>query len=141
MKILIVEDDPLYAQTLARLLDGVRTHVAGTLAAARAALDLDTYQLILLDLGLPDSHGIDTLRALSGYAVPKVVVTGSYDITAEGAGLGVVDYIVKTSDMTDIFDRIMFNVNKLARKRVRFAPEVFQQIKACLVRPHAAAPV
>lgn len=141
MKILIVEDDPLYAQTLARLLDGVRTHVAGTLAAARAALDLETYQLILLDLGLPDSRGIDTLRALSGYAVPKVIVTGSYDITGEATQLGVVDYIVKSSDIAEVFDRIMFNVNKLARKRIRFAPDTFQQIKACLARVPVAATV
>lgn len=106
MKILLVEDDAGDAFLIREMLldqKGIETdfsleHVA-SLAAAWEYLDKGKPDAVLLDLGLPDSWGMDTLRELVRKSpdVPIVVLTGLSD---EAAGLealheGAQDYLVK----------------------------------------------
>ena len=64
MKILIVEDQLRLAQLLKQgLTEQAYTVVSvGTCAAARDSLAEDTFDLIILDLGLPDGDGLDLLK-------------------------------------------------------------------------------
>jgi CheY-like chemotaxis protein len=70
-----------------------------TLAAALERLSKDAYTVVLLDLGLPDSHGIATaIRVIETYpTVPVVVFTGLEDERVGIAAIqeGAQDYIVK----------------------------------------------
>ncbi|GAA6734651.1 response regulator [Thermus oshimai] len=94
---LIVEDDPRVASLHRAFLEteGLEVvGVAGSLEAALEALELGP-DLVLLDLYLPDGHGLDLLPVLG--SVYTVVITAAKDVpTVERALLGgAMDYIVK----------------------------------------------
>ena len=129
MTILIVEDQADLAHQIARGLKQ-KTRIAGSLREALGILETDTIDLILLDLGLPDSSGLDTLRALSHIGVPKIVVTANEGLADEAGRVGCLDYILKMG-YADIQRRIQFNVDKLLKpRRPKFSPQVFEQLKA-----------
>lgn len=132
--ILLVEDNALFSNMLTSALADLDIRVVSTLAAAKRFLADHCVKLILLDLGLPDSFGLDTLRALEPYQVPKVVITGGSGQACEAARLGASDYIEKGGEFVDIVDRISFNVSKLTMKRVRFDDGRFEMLKQCLTR-------
>ena len=103
-EILLVEDDSGDAELLYELLAQVPnmqfdvTHVT-RLAEASEQTKVEPYDVILLDLALPDSHGMETIRAMVSVAptIPIVVLTGLND---EETGLealrnGAQDYLVK----------------------------------------------
>ena len=89
-RILLVEDDPAQARLLREILsepDGPPLEIthALQLSEAERAAAADRYHLILLDLSLPDSQGLDTLRRMRSVAVrlPIVVLT-NLDDEAQG---------------------------------------------------------
>lgn len=89
VRVLVVEDDPQLTDYLALevrarpLADGFTTEVATAhnLDTALAHLAQDDVDLVLLDLALPDSQGLDTLLRIVEVvpAVPVIVVTGTVD--------------------------------------------------------------
>ena len=105
IQVLLVEDNPGDARLMTEMLkedgsaDFAPTHVSTVRAAVEALSDGHGIQAILLDLSLPDEHGLDTIRrvvAVAGHAV-VVVMTGAGD---EELGLsamhaGAQDYFVK----------------------------------------------
>ncbi len=104
MKILAVEDNPADREMLRELLPDrqvplFRLENAGSLAAADEILRRGETDLVLLDLGLPDSQGIDTLRTVRKQfpALPVVVLTGFEDEETGMLALreGAQDYLVK----------------------------------------------
>ena len=108
MRILVVEDDPTIAEPLRAGLqrEGFEIELAGTGAAALATAD---YDLVLLDLGLPDMNGTDVCRRLRERSeVPIIVVTARGDeidrvILLE---LGADDYVVKPFGFRELVARI-----------------------------------
>lgn len=85
-RVLVVEDDPVFRRFVLAALHETRfvaaeADTAGSLAEAEQALSSASYDCLLLDLGLPDSQGIDTVRSALGWApaVPIVVLTGEED--------------------------------------------------------------
>lgn len=105
--ILIVEDEPAIAESLAYALrrDGFATTLAPTLADARRALP--SASLVILDLMLPDGSGFDLIGDVrrSSTAVPIIVLTSRDDEADRVAALetGADDYVTKpfsTREMT-----------------------------------------
>ena len=104
IKVLLVEDNPGDAFQLQQALadagssDFVVTHVQ-RLGEAQEHLREDAYAAVLLDLGLPDSHGLETLVLMRSEApaVPIVVLTGFEDeaLALEGVQKGAQDYLGK----------------------------------------------
>jgi len=106
-QVLLVEDEPLDAQLvqLAVATDlSLHTHAfefhhCQTLAAAAAVADQRPFDLVLLDLGLPSSTGIETLQAWQKLhpELPVVVLTGLGDgqVAAQAIKHGAQDYLVK----------------------------------------------
>lgn len=85
-RVLVVEDDPVFRRFVLAALHETRfvdaeADTAGSLEEATRALSSATYDCILLDLGLPDSQGIETVRSTleRAPAVPIVVLTGEED--------------------------------------------------------------
>jgi DNA-binding response OmpR family regulator len=112
MRVLLVEDDMMIGQSLDRALtragmavDWVRTGID-----CATALHGFAYGLLLLDLGLPDSSGLEILRTLRGQRtdMPVVIITARDDVASRVAGLdaGADDYVVKPFDFDELNARI-----------------------------------
>lgn len=103
LPVLLVEDEPGDARLVCELLREVEPRyslqTAATLAEALRQLSLQRFAAVLLDLGLPDSQGLPTLRAVlqAAGAVPLVVLSGRDDETVaiRAIQLGAQDYVVK----------------------------------------------
>jgi signal transduction histidine kinase len=104
-RVLVVEDDPLFRRfSVAALhespLFAVQADTAGSLAEGLGRLQAGAYDCVVLDLGLPDCHGIPTLQAVlqASPLVPVVVLTGEEDhhITEAALREGAQDFIEKT---------------------------------------------
>ncbi|MEN6341853.1 MAG: ATP-binding protein [Methanospirillum sp.] len=104
MRLLLVEDNPLDAELIRELLAEFPQYPfsvrhESNLAAARAALAEEKVDLVLLDLGLPDSQGMATVRDARAAApgVPIVVLTGldDEDVGVRALQEGAQDYLAK----------------------------------------------
>jgi pilus assembly protein CpaE len=104
LKVLMVEDNPVSAQLTKSMLmhtdtSNFEVQTAGSLMDALDLLGAGGFDVILLDLSLPDSDGIGTLTAIRVHApqVPVLVLTGSNNETMANSALqnGAQDYIVK----------------------------------------------
>lgn len=112
MRILLIEDDaglgPAVRDRIAA--DGHLPDWAQDLAGARAFLDGVAYDLVLLDMMLPDGRGLDLLRAMrrGGLNVPVIVLTAMDRITdrIDGLNAGADDYLVKPFDLSELTARI-----------------------------------
>lgn len=102
INILLVEDDRHNATALIALLDDVEFNitVAISFAQALATLHRQAVDIILLDLNLPDSKGVDTLRTISRQfsQIPIIVLTGimDEDIVSQAAQEGAISFMQKT---------------------------------------------
>jgi signal transduction histidine kinase len=100
--VLLVEDSSTQALQISYELEQQEgmsvTHVS-TRAQAFAALETQKFDIVLLDLGLPESQGPDTVKAVCGVApdVPVVVLTGRDEeiLAATALELGAQDYLIK----------------------------------------------
>jgi len=111
MRVLLIEDDHVLGAA-------VREHIASlgygvdwmtNLDDAGEALATTTYELVLLDLNLPDGHGFEFLRSLrkSENAVPVIILTAQDQIASriEGLNSGADDYLVKPFDLSELTAR------------------------------------
>lgn len=133
MRILLVEDDNRFADALMFSLEELDIQRVISLVEARHYLSYNSIDMMLIDLGLPDSRGLDTLRALKHYPGSKVIITSTHD-TGEAAKLGAYDYIVKEASIVDIAERVRFNIDKMTKCRGHFGPGILEQVKACFPR-------
>jgi len=119
MKILIVEDQERLGTFLEQGLKECTYTVtwSRTCAAARDALADSAYDVILLDLGLPDGDGIDLLRQwrANGFNEP-VLILSARDTVADrikGLDIGADDYLPKPFS----FEELLARVRSLVRRQ------------------------
>jgi DNA-binding response OmpR family regulator len=108
VRILIVEDDPGIAGSLDRGLRraGYATENVDTVEGARAA---EAYDVVLLDLGLPDGDGLELcvdLRARSDAAILVITARGEEPDRVAALDAGADDYIVKPFGFAELTARI-----------------------------------
>ncbi|MCC6165609.1 MAG: response regulator transcription factor [Caldilineaceae bacterium] len=117
-QLLIVDDDSLMRRSLSATLDqaGYATRTAASAADALHAVHLERPDLVLLDIGLPDMDGLETLRSLRAVApnLPVIFVTARRRELDEivGLELGADDYITKPFDM----DVLLAHVRAVLRR-------------------------
>jgi len=113
-QVLVVEDDPELAVVLRELLapEDIQLHHAPSAGAALARLNDRIFDLILLDLGLPDMDGFVLLQQIQthpqGQATPVIVVT-AWNRAADklrGFELGAVDYVTKPFEAAELKARV-----------------------------------
>ncbi len=114
LNILLVEDNPADADLLLELLAEVpdlnwRIESVQRLSSAKNKLSEGGFDLILLDLSLPDSFGLETLNKVRSWQfhLPIIVMTGLNDeaIALESVRLGAQDYLVKGNLSTELLIR------------------------------------
>lgn len=130
LAVLLVEDNPGDAELMAEMLHDeipdvasfVTRHVT-RLADARAELERSLVDVVLLDLSLPDSRGLDSLQTVRSAApdVPVVVMTGlaDDDVALRAVQAGAQDYLVKGRDSSGA-----------VRRAVRYAVERQRLVRA-----------
>ncbi len=112
MRVLLVEDDPMIAKGLATALrqDGYAVDGVSDGRHAAEALRTESFDIVLLDLGLPGRDGLEVLRELRGRGdpTPVIIVTARDDIRnrIDGLDAGADDYIIKPFDLDEIAARM-----------------------------------
>ncbi|SFI03548.1 response regulator transcription factor [Modicisalibacter xianhensis] len=112
MRLLLVEDDDLLAESLAEALEdeGYRVDVAGRAIDADALIGSEAYALAVLDLGLPDGSGLDLLQhwRQAGYRLPILVLTArdSWEDKVVGLRRGADDYLTKPYHEAELLARL-----------------------------------
>jgi two-component system OmpR family response regulator len=112
MRVLLVEDDPILGMAVRDQIaaDGHTVDWAKRLDIAGDSVRTVTYDLILLDLMLPDGRGLDFLRSrrTMGDSTPVIILTARDQISDRIAGLnaGADDYLVKPFDLSELSARI-----------------------------------
>ena len=112
MRVLVVEDDRMIAKGLHAALkqDGYAVDGVSDGASAAAALRSSRFDLVLLDLGLPERDGLEVLRELRsrGDATPVIIVTARDDVQnrIQGLDAGADDYIIKPFDLDEVAARM-----------------------------------
>jgi response regulator of citrate/malate metabolism len=114
IRVLVVEDEPVAAEAHRAYVDrtpGFTTAaVAGTGAAALDALSRQPVDLVLLDMNLPDGHGIDLCRRIrgAGAQVDVLAVTSARELATvrAAAAHGVVGYLLKPFTYPALRDRL-----------------------------------
>lgn len=136
ISMLIVEDDPDDVFLLKDLLSGEEAaemiyhkEYTGTVAKAVEALAQRSFDVILLDLGLPDSQGLETVRRIvpAAAGIPVIVLTSMND---EALGLqaiheGAQDYLIKR----EISFRVIRRVINYAIERQKLLAQLEKSLK------------
>lgn len=113
MKLLLIEDELALNEALTTMLRtaGYAVDPVSTLLHASHALQVSTYDAVLLDLYLPDGDGMDWLRRLraSGNASPVIIMTARDQVSDRIAGLqgGADDYVIKPFDAQELLARLV----------------------------------
>ena len=110
-KILLVEDDGQIASYLGELLraEGFDTQIAGSKTEASECLLIQAFDLVLLDVSLPDGNGFSICAEIKKeYEIPVIFLTASGDEYSVVAGLdmGADDYIAKPFRPRELISRI-----------------------------------
>jgi two-component system response regulator QseB len=134
MRLLLVEDDAMIGEAVRTGLrkQGLAVDWVQDGAAAKTALSTETFDLVLLDLGLPRMDGLQVLKWLrgTGSTVPVLIITArdSVNDRIKGLDAGADDYIVKPFD----FDELAARVRAVLRRRSGRADNVVEHLGVTL---------
>ena len=112
MRVLLIEDDRMIGSAVQQALRDAAYAVDWVTdgEAAVHAAESETYELALLDLGLPKADGRDVLRRLRllGRKLPVIIVTArdSVEDRIDGLDLGADDYLIKPFEIRELLARM-----------------------------------
>lgn len=125
MRILLVEDNIELGKAIKKLLDNARYAVdwvqTGDYALAATATEI--FDLIILDLSLPDMDGLDILKHIRNKKLPTAVLIltarGSITDRVKGLDYGADDYLTKPFDVEELLARVRMLIRRInGRKSV-----------------------
>ena len=126
-KVLVCEDDTDVAYVLTGMLEeeGLCGDIAGSAAGARELLERNTYQLMLLDLKLPDANGLDLVRELRSNdktrKLPIVVISGRASEGRKefnGDAVSIADWLQKPVDRGRLINALKDSIHKNQRPNI-----------------------
>lgn len=115
-RILIIEDEPRISSFISKGLKaaGFTTQAVATAADGRAQAVTATFDLIILDLGLPDDNGYSVLSYIRsvGLDIPVIILTArnSVDDTVAGLQSGADDYMAKPFHFDELLARVQLRL-------------------------------
>ncbi|MBU2022992.1 MAG: response regulator transcription factor [Gammaproteobacteria bacterium] len=112
MRVLLIEDTTGLGEAVRDQIrdDGHAVDWVQSLSFAEASVKATSYNLILLDLMLPDGNGFDFLKSLrkSGDSTPVIILTARDQVSdrIEGLNAGADDYLIKPFDLSELSARV-----------------------------------
>lgn len=111
LSVLVIEDEPAVAEVVQTALTsaGFRVRVAGTGSGGLDAASVESPDLVVIDLGLPDTDGIEVCRQLRRfYRYPIIVLSadGAEERKVAALGAGADDYVTKPFSMPELLARL-----------------------------------
>jgi DNA-binding response OmpR family regulator len=123
---MIVEDDPAHTEAIRRAFavsdNDSEIRTAETLREFRAAVALDSPDIAILDLNLPDGNALEALAEMQeSRSFPILIMTsyGDESSAVKTMKAGALDYIVKS---TEAFIEMPHNVDRVLREWICFRP-------------------
>jgi len=141
IKVFLIEDDPdfilLTRELFGNCAEKVKFRAGNTLASASAEITKWQPDLVLLDLMLPDSKGLNTLRAVCSRfpTLPVIVLTSVSDklLGEEAIAEGAQDYLVKGRlDSAALLRTIKYSIER--KKLLRDKEELILKLREALAR-------
>lgn len=116
--ILIIEDEPAIADVLAYALksEGYQPHVFGLGETGLKALQQNDFDLVILDVGLPDLNGFEVCRRIRNFSeIPVVFLTARSEEIDRVVGLeiGADDYVVKPFSPRELVARVRARLRRI----------------------------
>lgn len=112
-RVLVVEDDPIIASNLVEYLEanGCYVDIAHDGLAALKRIERASFDVLVLDIGLPKMDGIDLLREardVIGIATPALILTARDRLDSKAAGFeaGADDYLTKPFALAEVLMRV-----------------------------------
>lgn len=124
MRVLVIEDDELVASGIVAglKLSGIDADHVENAALADAATRVRRFDVLILDLGLPDADGLSLLRQwrTAGHHWPVLVLTARDELGDKVAGLrsGADDYLVKPFELDELVARLHALLRRSAGRSV-----------------------
>lgn len=112
MKILLIEDEKLLAETIITYLDkeGYRSEYARTMEQGKEKVNLYEYDCLLVDIGLPDGSGLTIVKEIKKChpetGIIIISAKNSLDDKVLGLDLGADDYLTKPFHLSELNSRI-----------------------------------
>ena len=142
INILLVEDSPVACEFMQNVLSDSSESIAftietaGDLALATDILGRKSFDIILLDLGLPDSDGIDTVKRVHvlNPNIPIIILTGSdnEELGVEAIKEGAEDYLIKIDVSKHVATRAIryaIERKKMKRRLLKAHDELDQRVQ------------
>lgn len=120
MRILLLEDDKTLGEAMAKSLThaGYATDWVERTSDALHALSVENFDVLILDLGLPDGDGYEVIRHLRqrGQLLPVLILTArdTVEDRVQGLDLGADDYVVKPISMAELHARVRALIRRRA---------------------------
>jgi len=123
-KVLVIEDEADLREALASYLrlDGFTADAAASLQEAQALLNDHHYDVVLLDLGLPDGDGLEWLQQRSDLMSTGLIITSARGTKAQrisGIRCGADAYFVKPVDLEELSLHVINLARRVSRHRSR----------------------
>jgi response regulator of citrate/malate metabolism len=133
LHVLVVEDEPIAAEAHTAYVERVPgftvAATVGTSQAAMQALQERQVDVVLLDMNLPDRHGLEVIRAMraGGHRADVIALTSARDLEVVRAAvsLGVVQYVLKPFVFATLRERLL--AYRAYREQVQGAEQVGTQ--------------
>ena len=121
-KLLLVEDNEVIRVLAANTLKEFSLSMAASLKEAQSLMQVNTFDLILLDIGLPDGDGLAFLNQLSSSSnsqIPVIIISGKTDIANKvtAFSFGAEDFISKPFDPIELKARVAAKLKKLEQAK------------------------
>jgi DNA-binding NarL/FixJ family response regulator len=143
LRVAVVDDHTLFREGVRRIVQAERdlsfAGQAGTVAEAVAMVDAARPDLLLLDLRLADSHGLDLLARLTGRpGAPRVVIVTAFpedQVMAEAVRLGARGVVLKDAAP----EALLAAIRRVAAGELSLPPDMATRLVGTLAQ-HAGAP-
>ena len=130
-RLLLAEDDEFAAEIMVKFLNeqGFETTAVFTATDAIAKVKNEHYNLLILDINLPDFDGYEVLKSLKNSVNLPIIMTSAYSDTQSkliSFKYGAADYMVKPIDLEELEARIWLQLSKSSEIKITHQQMLFR---------------